>query len=265
MAVLCDPQTPALAPVYLPDFQETDALRLLPQRGNTNQPNANNPSIFGMNYTNDILQRLQGIYRQPQMQQVPQPQSYYTHQNYHRTSPYSGSPVLTHRLMSYPAPEPSPTSLNTADQFFRTSPTPPSVIGGAALNTPSPTTAADQANANSPFIRPLSQVGTLTTTDNDGRVRVIVPVPADEPSPPADQVRAGAPQELAAALGLMRVSGGAGPDDYSVTGTLRKRAATTSPGTNGPVITRSTSEKVPNRSELMSQVQRTAWARHTTK
>lgn len=32
-----------------------------------------------------------------------------------------------------------------------------------------------------------------------------------------------------------------------------------------PAITRSTSEKVPNRSELMSQVQRTAWARHTTK
>ncbi|XP_014261681.1 capon-like protein isoform X2 [Cimex lectularius] len=30
-------------------------------------------------------------------------------------------------------------------------------------------------------------------------------------------------------------------------------------------IQRSTSEKVPNRSELMSQVQRTAWARHTTK
>lgn len=34
---------------------------------------------------------------------------------------------------------------------------------------------------------------------------------------------------------------------------------------NGPYITRSTSEKVPNRSELMMQVQRTAWARHTTK
>ncbi|KAL9910165.1 capon-like protein isoform X3 [Glossina fuscipes] len=30
-------------------------------------------------------------------------------------------------------------------------------------------------------------------------------------------------------------------------------------------ITRSTSEKVPNRSQIMSQVQRTAWARHTTK
>jgi hypothetical protein len=37
------------------------------------------------------------------------------------------------------------------------------------------------------------------------------------------------------------------------------------PHQNGPFIQRSTSEKVPNRSELMSQVQRTAWARHTTK
>jgi hypothetical protein len=30
-------------------------------------------------------------------------------------------------------------------------------------------------------------------------------------------------------------------------------------------ITRSTSEKVPNRSQMMSHVQRTQWARHTTK
>ena len=34
---------------------------------------------------------------------------------------------------------------------------------------------------------------------------------------------------------------------------------------NGPFITRSTSEKVPHRNEILAQVQRTAWARHTTK
>ncbi len=39
-------------------------------------------------------------------------------------------------------------------------------------------------------------------------------------------------------------------------GTLRR---------NGPFITRSTSEKVPHRNEILAQVQRTAWARHTTK
>lgn len=40
---------------------------------------------------------------------------------------------------------------------------------------------------------------------------------------------------------------------------------TTSMSNGPPFITRTTSEKVPNRSELMSQVQRTVWARHTTK
>ncbi|XP_059353233.1 capon-like protein isoform X2 [Daphnia carinata] len=34
---------------------------------------------------------------------------------------------------------------------------------------------------------------------------------------------------------------------------------------NGPFITRSTSEKVPHRNEILAQVQRTSWARHTTK
>ncbi|XP_016934653.3 capon-like protein isoform X2 [Drosophila suzukii] len=42
-------------------------------------------------------------------------------------------------------------------------------------------------------------------------------------------------------------------------GHQRKLSATPS------FITRSTSEKVPNRSQMMSQVQRTTWARHTTK
>ena len=42
-----------------------------------------------------------------------------------------------------------------------------------------------------------------------------------------------------------------------------KRAAQYLP--NGPYVTRTASEKVPNRSELMLQVQREAWARHTTK
>ncbi|EDW40884.1 GM25156 [Drosophila sechellia] len=51
--------------------------------------------------------------------------------------------------------------------------------------------------------------------------------------------------------GLLRVTDEAGHQ--------RKLSATPS------FITRSTSEKVPNRSQMMSQVQRTTWARHTTK
>lgn len=81
------------------------------------------------------------------------------------------------------------------------------------------------------FIKPLSQMGTLTTTDTEGRVRVIVPVPSSD--------------EASSMMSSLRVN-----DDFR---------------SNVPTITRSTSEKVPNRSELMSQVQRTAWARHTTK
>ncbi|KAF4519617.1 hypothetical protein B566_EDAN003784 [Ephemera danica] len=244
MAMLCDPQTQGLAPIYLSDFQDTtDALRLLPQRGNPQQNN-NSPSLYGLNYPNDLMQRLQTLYRQPL--QTPNP-AYYPPPSAFRTSPFSGSPVMTHRLI-FPPSEPSPT---TNEQSFFSANTPPA----APPVTPA---TAEPPGTNTQFIRPLSQVGTLTTTDGDGRVRVIVPVPADEPSPPVEQVRAGAPQELAAALGLMRVSGGASPEEItSSPGTLRKRSATASPGSgapNGPVITRSTSEKVPNRSELMSQL-----------
>ncbi|KAI4471996.1 phosphotyrosine interaction domain-containing family member [Holotrichia oblita] len=81
------------------------------------------------------------------------------------------------------------------------------------------------------FIKPLSQMGTLTTTDTEGRVRVIVPVPSSD--------------EASSMMSTLRIN-----DDFR---------------SSVPTITRSTSEKVPNRSELMSQVQRTAWARHTTK
>lgn len=83
------------------------------------------------------------------------------------------------------------------------------------------------------FIKPLSQLGTLTTTDVQGRVRVIVPIPSQSQNGDDDAGNL---------LSTLRVG-----DDVR------------------PQITRSTSEKVPNRSELMSQVQRTAWARHTTK
>lgn len=76
-------------------------------------------------------------------------------------------------------------------------------------------------------------MGTLTTTDPDGNVRVIVPVPSN------------AGDETGTMFSTLRLN-----DELPL---------------NGPGITRSTSERVPNRSGLMSQVQRTAWARHTTK
>ncbi|KAJ8941381.1 hypothetical protein NQ318_003634 [Aromia moschata] len=101
-------------------------------------------------------------------------------------------------------------------------------------SSPAPQNSPQNERRESHFIKPLAQMGTLTTTDTEGRVRVIVPVPSNS-SEDADSL-----------LANLRIS-----DDFRPL--------------NGPPITRSTSEKVPNRSELMSQVQRTAWARHTTK
>lgn len=100
--------------------------------------------------------------------------------------------------------------------------------------TPNPHNSPQNERRESQFIKPLAQMGTLTTTDTDGRVRVIVPVPSNSN------------EDAGTLLSNLRIT-----DDLRLL--------------NGPPITRSTSEKVPNRSELMSQVQRTAWARHTTK
>lgn len=89
------------------------------------------------------------------------------------------------------------------------------------------------------LIKPLSQVGTLTTTDSEGKVRVIVPVPSTNSNSIKND------KETEGLLANLRLT-----DDFRM---------------NGPPIQRSTSEKVPNRSELMQQVHRSMWARHTTK
>lgn len=94
-----------------------------------------------------------------------------------------------------------------------------------------------------PFIMPLSHNGTLTATGNDGRVRLIVPV-----SPSGSTSDFGEPQnEAKGNLGTtLKVPG------------MEQSLAPTAP------ITRSTSEKVPNRSEMMTAL-RSQWTRHTTK
>jgi hypothetical protein len=114
------------------------------------------------------------------------------------------------------------------------------------------------------FIRPLSHSG----SDGGGRTAetlLLDPPPHSAANKRQQQNQDGGntqvnkkdQNQLAATLSSMvslRVSGG--EDSTNKRGGL----------SNGPpFITRSTSEKVPNRSELMSQVQRTGWARHTTK
>lgn len=129
------------------------------------------------------------------------------------------------------------------------------------------------------FIKPLSQVGTLTTMDTDGKVKVIVPVNPNEQL----EVSKLANRKSASFLEL---SGSASNDGSSRNVSILKESkekkssipslvtlkVTDECGTvtrrlpaTPSFITRSTSEKVPNRSQIMSQVQRTQWARHTTK
>lgn len=112
----------------------------------------------------------------------------------------------------------------------------------------------DRMSNDTQFIRPLSQVGTMTTMDNDGKVKVVVPVAVGEVAKVENQVRKPDKHVTLPDFVTLRVTDETG----NVTNT-RKISATPS------FITRSTSEKVPNRSQIMSEVQRTAWARHTTK
>ncbi|XP_062710613.1 capon-like protein isoform X5 [Aedes albopictus] len=139
----------------------------------------------------------------------------------------------------------------------------------------------NQSFASEPtqFIKPLSQVGTLTTMDTDGKVKVIVPV-----NPNEQMEVAKTPTRKSASF--MELSGSACNEGSSKNVSIlkdSKEKQTSIPGLvtlkvtdeSGTVtrrlpatpsfITRSTSEKVPNRSQIMSQVQRTQWARHTTK
>lgn len=112
----------------------------------------------------------------------------------------------------------------------------------------------DRMSNDSQFIRPLSQVGTMTTMDNDGKVKVVVPVAGAESAAKVEnQAKRMDKHVTLPDFVTLRVTDETG----NVTNT-RKMSATPS------FITRSSSEKAPNRSQ-MSEVQRTAWTRHTTK
>lgn len=201
---------------------------------NPNQPvgtgvfNFNNFQTVDQAFENQLLQRLQAL---GPYQYQTYPQNYLLNNNYTLQPPpqkklthsplavrqnYGGSPVSDRRLS--PAEEAQQKLIRQSQQRLQQE--------------------EEVAALERSFIKPLSQIGTLTTTDADGRVRVIVPVPG-----------AG--------------SQSTGEDMNNLLSALRLEEGFRS--LNGPAITRSTSEKVPNRSELMSQVQRTAWARHTTK
>ncbi|XP_039448972.1 capon-like protein isoform X3 [Culex pipiens pallens] len=129
----------------------------------------------------------------------------------------------------------------------------------------------------SQFIKPLSQVGTLTTMDAEGKVKVIVPVTCNEQLivPTMMGRKSTSFSEISASTESstknMTTTKESKEKKSSIpslvtlkvtdeSGTITRRLPATP-----SFITRTTSEKVPNRSQIMSQVQRTQWARHTTK
>lgn len=138
---------------------------------------------------------------------------------------------------------------------------------------------------DSAFIKPLSQGGAVTTLDHEGKVKVIVPV--DHPHQReryridedffGDRRGAGSggtmtlqrPPNQQRALTPILSRGEKKAQGNTVTLKVTDEAGNITNQRKLPAqpsfITRSTSEKVPNRSQMMSHVQRTQWARHTTK
>lgn len=177
-----------------------------------------------------MIQRLQALAAaySPQGPATP----YYNFSSY--PFPYPGAiqinPAVVPQVNSYtlqPPPKKIPPSpLAVRHQI----PSPKVQRQPSSPNDEERSTRSTSVDSDSQFIKPLSQVGTLTTTDSEGRVRVIVPVPSGA-------------EDAGELLRAIRLRDDEIPRP----------------------IQRTVSEKVPNRSELMSQVQRTAWARHTTK
>lgn len=119
-------------------------------------------------------------------------------------------------------------------------------------STSQPTTSKDSSpegfssDEGMPFIMPLSHNCTLTATGEDGRVRLIVPVSPSESTSDVVEPQVEAPGSSGHTL---KVPGQERPNSL---------LAPAAP------ITRTTSEKVPNRSEMMTAL-RSQWTRHTTK
>ncbi|XP_039287251.1 carboxyl-terminal PDZ ligand of neuronal nitric oxide synthase protein isoform X2 [Nilaparvata lugens] len=254
--VMCDPQTPSVGPVFLPDFQEMEALRQL----TASQSMIENRSVTPGQFRPAVMPNVFNFGApDPQFQQQLQAQLIQRLQNlsggYSRGLYQQQMSGLSYQTQTVPQPHGSPQQIS-----FRVSQA-SSYAGSPVLPHRKPP--QDPPQEESPFIKPLSQAGTLATTEIDGRTRIIVGSDEDLKSsipprlePPPSASKRSKDSKLATAFSSLQVS----PDESASPSKGRPSASV-----NGPFITRSTSEKVPNRSELMSQVQRTAWARHTTK
>ncbi|XP_031347232.1 uncharacterized protein LOC116173716 isoform X1 [Photinus pyralis] len=212
----------AYPPPPEPSFETQLLQRLQSLSGYTPPYPFNYPTLMQQNLYNPAL--MNSTY-----QLQPPPQKKFSHSPLMQPYTHSGSPVLERRV------SPARSSADYQLQQDQMNHNQLQVNQSAQRLSPGsqtqPPTSPTVQRREPQYIKPLSQLGTLTTTDVQGRVRVIVPVPSGSREDDTGNL-----------LASLRIG-----DEFR------------------PSITRSTSEKVPNRSELMSQVQRTAWARHTTK
>lgn len=208
-----------------PSFETQLLQRLQSLSGYTPPYPFSYPSVIQQNLYNPGL--MNSTY-----QLQPPPQKKFSHSPLMQPYTHSGSPVLERRVS--PARSSADYQLQQ-DQInhnqLQVNQSAQRLSPGSKKTSPQPLTSPTMQRREPQYIKPLSQLGTLTTTDVQGRVRVIVPIPSGSREDDTGNL-----------LASLRIG-----DEFR------------------PSITRSTSEKVPNRSELMSQVQRTAWARHTTK
>lgn len=236
--MMCDMPAPSSAPAsYLPELPPPSP-RL--RAGAYHMPmnfdfNFNPPAqTVDQQFQAQLLQRLQSLTGTI----ANTPTGQYQHQQQQRPPPYQPH-------LFAPSPHQQPSSVSpTINRVSQAS----SYSASPVTNR---STSGDSA-ANDGIIKPLS--------DDHGQVTVVVDRTAEEPPPEPAVPPVLSPPPAGKQKSLLKVSG-AGGTSSSRTGGGKK---TTTVVGNGP-ITRSTSEKVPNKSNLMSQVHRTTWARHTTK
>ncbi|XP_025407775.1 capon-like protein isoform X2 [Sipha flava] len=238
-SMMCDLPTPSSAPAsYMPDLpppspRHRAAAYHMPMNFDFsfNQP----AQTADQQFQAQLLQRLQSL--TGTIANTPAGQ-YQTRQPPQQYQPHLFAPSPT---VHQQQPSVSPTAINC-----RVSQPSSSYSASPVTNR---STSGDSVT-NDGIIKPLS---------DDHQVTVVVDRTAEEPLPPPEPTPPVlSPPPPGKQKSLLKVSSRAG----SAGGGGGKK--TTAVVGNGP-ITRSTSEKVPNKSNLMSQVHRTTWARHTTK
>lgn len=202
--------------------------------------------------------------KQPALTSHPTTYQHFQH-HHHQQSSSPSSPNNAALLLSSPS---SMSNLTPSPILNRSSPysASPSLFDDSSLGglTMDWTAVTDHQRRTPPdhknqFIRPLSQVSTMTTMDADGKVKVVVPVAGYGVGSGGSEMTAAAPRKPEKKVTIPEYVTLKVTDESGNITNSRKLSATPS------FIQRSTSEKVPNRSQTMSEVQRSTWARHTTK